>query len=113
MPRLSVRQLFDDRRERLGLAWAAGRAGESREFTGDALRKPGIGLIAHLNLIHPQLAQVLGPREVEYLGKLEGAVQAQTGAHVGGGETVCAIVGDGAVPPPALVRAADAIGTPL
>jgi HPr kinase/phosphorylase len=113
MPRLSVRQLFKERRERLGLAWAAGRAGESREFTGDALRKPGIGLIAHLNLIHPQLAQVLGPREVEYLAKLEGDAQSQTAAHVVGGETVCVILGDGMVAPPALVRAADAAGTAL
>ena len=36
MPRLSVRQLFDERRERLGLAWAAGEAGAAREFTGES-----------------------------------------------------------------------------
>ena len=113
MPRLSVRQLFEDRHARLGLEWAGGRAGESREFTGDALRRPGVGLIAHLNLIHPQLAQVLGPREVDYLEKLEGAAQAQTVSHVVGGETVCVIVGDGVTPPAALVRAAQAADTPL
>src|SRR3954467_15054360 len=113
MPRLSVRQLFDDRHERLGLAWAAARAGEGREFTGDALRRPGIGLIAHLNLIHPQLAQVLGPREVEYLDKLGGDAQAQTMARVVGGETVCAIVCDGVSPPAALGRAAEDAGTAL
>jgi HPr kinase/phosphorylase len=113
MPRLSVRQLFDDRQERLGLAWAAARRGETREFTGDALRRPGIGLIAHLNLIHPQLAQVLGPREVDYLDKLAGDAQLQTLAHVVGGETVCVIVGDGVAPPAALGRAAESAGTPL
>ena len=74
MPRLSVRQLFDDRRERLGLSWAAGKAGASREFTGEMLRKPGVGLIGHLNLIHPLLAQVIGPRELEYLDKLDRVV---------------------------------------
>ena len=70
MPRLSVRQLFDDRRQRLGLSWAAGESGGEREFTGEMLRKPGVGLIGHLNLIHPLLAQVLGRREVDYIEKL-------------------------------------------
>ena len=64
MPRLSVRQLFEDRRARLGLQWAAGRSGAAREFTGEAVHRPGVGLIGHLNLIHPLLAQVLGPREL-------------------------------------------------
>ena len=116
MPRLSVRQLFDDRGERLGLAWAAGRAGEAREFNGEALRRPGLGLISHLNLIHPQLAQVLGPREVEYLEYLEGLggeAEAQTLSHVVGGETVCVIVCDGATAPAALLRAAQASSTPV
>ena len=67
MPRLSVQRLFDDRRERLGLAWAAGTAGGARELTGEMLHRPGVGLIGHLNLIHPLLVQVMGPREVEYL----------------------------------------------
>ena len=44
MPRLSVQQLFDERHERLGLAWAAGASGAAREFTGEMLRKPGVGL---------------------------------------------------------------------
>ena len=59
MPRLSVQRLFDDRRARLGLAWAAAPEGGGREFTGEMLHRPGVGLIGHLNLIHPLLAQVL------------------------------------------------------
>ena len=49
MPRLSVQRLFDERRERLGLAWAGGRAGAEREFSGEMLRKPGVGLIDKLD----------------------------------------------------------------
>jgi HPr kinase/phosphorylase len=113
MPRLSVQQLFDDRRERLGLAWAAGAAGASREFTGEMVHKPGVGLIGHLNLIHPLLAQVLGPREVEYVEKLSGEVQATTAAHIMGGETVCVLVGDGVKAPRVLLEAAERAGTPL
>ena len=113
MPRLSVQRLFDDRGERLGLAWAAGRAGAAREFTGDMLRRPGVGLIGHLNLIHPLLAQVMGPREVQYLESVEGEAHAQTLDRIVGGDTICVLVGDGVAAPASLVAAADRLGTPL
>src|SRR4249920_3534165 len=113
MPRLSVQQLFDERRERLGLAWAGGMAGGAREFTGEMLHKPGVGLIGHLNLIHPLLAQVMGPREVEYLQKLEPAVRDQTVAHIVGGDTVMVVVCDGMKAPAALLQAAGRTGTPV
>jgi HPr kinase/phosphorylase len=113
MPRLSVQRLFDERRARLALDWVAAPEGGGREFTGDMLHRPGVGLIGHLNLIHPLLAQVLGPREVDYLARLEPAVRAQTCAHIAGGDTVCVIVGDAVVPPRELAQACAAAGTPL
>ena len=113
MPRLSVQQLFDRRRERLGLAWAAGMAGGVREFTGEMLHRPGVGLIGHLNLIHPLLAQVLGPREVEYIAGLEAPVQGPTVERICSADTVCIIVADGAQPPAVLRDTAERTGTPL
>jgi HPr kinase/phosphorylase len=113
MPRLSVQQLFDERRERLGLAWAAGTAGATREFTGEMLHRPGVGLIGHLNLIHPLLAQVMGPREVNYLEGLEAAMRAQTATSIVGGDTVCVIMGDNVRIPAILVDAAERSGTAL
>jgi len=113
MPRLSVQRLFDDRRERLGLSWAAGAPGATREFTGEMVRTPGVGLIGHLNLIHQMLAQVLGPREVEYVEKLSGEVQATTAAHIMGGDTMCVLIGDGLAAPKVLLDAAEKAGTPL
>jgi HPr kinase/phosphorylase len=113
MPRLSVQQLFDERRERLGLAWAAGTAGATREFTGEMLHRPGVGLIGHLNLIHPLLAQVLGPREVDYLEKLQAPMRAQTAARIVDGDTVCIIVGDNVKVPAILAEAAEKSGTAL
>src|SRR6476659_6648212 len=113
MPRLSVQQLFDDRRERLGLAWAAGRSGAAREVTGEMLHKTGVGLIGHLNIIHPLLAQVLGRREVEYLEKLEPGVRKQTVEGICKGDIVAIIVCEGAAPPAALAECADATGLPL
>jgi HPr kinase/phosphorylase len=113
MPRLSVRHLFEGRRERLGLEWVGAPAGAEREFTGEMLRKPGVGLIGHLNLIHPLLAQVLGRREVDYIEKLEPAVRADTVTRICKDETVCAIVCSGIVPPASLVECAARTGTTL
>jgi HPr kinase/phosphorylase len=113
MPRLSVQRLFDERRERLGLAFAAGAAGAVREFTGEMLRKPGVGLIGHLNLIHPLLVQVLGRREVDYIEKLEGATRAQTAQAICGGDTVCILVCDGIAAPSALAQSAERATTAL
>jgi HPr kinase/phosphorylase len=113
MPRLSVQQLFDERRERLGLAWAAGKNGSARDFTGEMLHKPGVGLIGHLNLIHPLLAQVMGRREVDYLERLDPAALAQTAEGICRGDTVAVILADGLAPPRALVECADRAGTPL
>src|SRR5512142_904596 len=103
MPRLSVQRLFDERRERLGLAWAAGAAGAVREFTGEMLAKPGVGLIGHLNLIHPLLAQVLGPREVDYIEDLAPALKGPTVERICSADTtVCVIVADATAVPEAL-----------
>src|SRR5215813_13952125 len=113
MPQLSVQQLFDDRRERLGLEWAAGASGAAREFTGEMLRRPGVGLIGHLNLIHPLLAQVLGRREVEYLQRLDASARAQTAQSVRRDEIVCIIVADGIEAPRELADFAEANGIPL
>ncbi len=113
MPRLSVQLLFEARRERLGLAWAAGAAGREREFSGEILHQPGVGLIGHLNLIHPLLAQVMGRREVDYLERLEPAVREQTAAGICRGETVCVIVCDALKAPPVLAAAAEKAGTAL
>jgi HPr kinase/phosphorylase len=113
MPRLSVQRLFDERRERLGLAWRAGAAGATREFTAEMLHRPGVGLIGHLNLIHPLLVQVMGPREVQYLEQLEAAALPTTLARVCGPDTACVVVADGVGVPATLVQAAEDSGTPL
>ncbi|HLX24233.1 MAG TPA: HPr(Ser) kinase/phosphatase [Usitatibacter sp.] len=113
MPRLSVQHLFDERRDRLGLNWAAGPIGAGREFTGEMLRKPGVGLIGHLNLIHPLLCQVLGRREVDYIETLDAAVRADTVMRICKDETVCVIICSGLKVPASLVECAGRTGTAL
>ena len=113
MPRLSVQRLFDDRSARLRLSWVAGAAGAGREITGEMLTRPGIGIIGHMNLIHPLMVQVVGRREAEYFAGLEAAAREQTAQRLCGGETVCVLVCDGIPAPEVLQRAAERAGTPL
>ncbi len=54
-----------------------------------------------------------GPREVDYLDKLDAAAREQTAERIVGGETICVILGDGIKAPPVLAAAAERAGTPL
>src|SRR6266513_2813261 len=71
MLQISVAQLYDDNREKLGLAWIGGKAGGAtrlwRDSTGVA------ALVGHLNLIHPNRIQVLGDHEIAHLAAFEAA----------------------------------------
>jgi HPr kinase/phosphorylase len=51
----------------LSFEWAAGKGGGSQIITGDAALKPTVGLVGHMNFIHPFRVQVLGPAEFNYL----------------------------------------------
>jgi HPr kinase/phosphorylase len=113
MPRLSIQQLFEGRRERLGLAWVAGASGGNRELTNEMLSRPGVGLIGHLNLIHPLLVQVLGASELEYIASLGEDARASAAERIAGGETLCVIQADGIPPPEELERAAAKAAIPL
>jgi HPr kinase/phosphorylase len=57
--------------------------------------------------------QVLGPRELDYLAKLDPFQRDQTIGHIAGGDTACAIVCDGCEPPARLAEACEKAGTPL
>ncbi|MFO1306318.1 MAG: HPr(Ser) kinase/phosphatase [Burkholderiales bacterium] len=67
MRQVSVQQLFDDNRERLGLHWLGGRQGGNRIMAGDSALKPTVGQVGHMNLIHPFRIQILGAAEGSYL----------------------------------------------
>ncbi len=113
MPRLSVQQLFEDRRERLGLTWAAGSSGSHRELTNEMLSRPGLGLIGHLNLIHPLVVQVLGASEIDYLARLGEVARTETLDRLARGDTLCIVVADGLTVPPDLVAAATRAAIPV
>ena len=113
MPRLSVQQLFDDRREKLQLTWIGGQKGASRELTHEALNRPGVGLVGHLNLIHPILMQALGSSDLEYLATQSAEARNESLHALCTGETLCIFLCDGADAPDFLIEACDRHATPL
>ncbi len=96
---LTVSSLYDGYRARLGLTWVAGRGGAERELRGiqegDARNRSFDSGAGHLNLIHPNRIQVLGPAEAGYLEQLLGESRAEHLRRIFAAEPVCVIVSDG------------------
>lgn len=67
---LNVRDFLQSHGERLGLLWQAGQAGENRLLLNEKA-EVGDPIAGYLNLVKPNQVQVLGPQEVQYLGKLK------------------------------------------
>jgi HPr kinase/phosphorylase len=113
MPRLTIARLFEDNREKLKLAWAAGREGGAKDLNSEVIKGSTKGLIGHLNFIHPNWIQVLGTTEVDYLRNVEPDVCVRTLTEVATRDLACFIVaGTDEVPPP-LESVAEATQTPL
>ena len=87
----SVARLVDDNRARLALEWIAGR--------GHALieRDPSesAATVGHLNTIHPNRVQVLGPHEVQHLHALPDDERDALLESVLGAQPAAVIVADG------------------
>ena len=109
MLQISVARLHEDTRERLGLAWLAGRPGGEafiRRDTGD-----GAALVGHLNLIHPNRIQVLGSHEAAYLGSFDNNAFGQLLANLISARPAAIIVADGIAAHPRQVERANSAGT--
>jgi HPr kinase/phosphorylase len=113
MPQVSIARLFDDNREKLGLEWIAGRDGGAKELNSELTKDANQGLIGHLNFIHPNLIQVLGASEVEYLESLEPTACHQALARVTTRDLACYIIAGTDRSPTSLIATAEATHTPL
>src|SRR5512134_3050777 len=113
MPQLSIARLFEDNEDKLKLAWLAGEGGGAKELDSALTRDSSKGLIGHLNFIHPNLIQVLGASEVEYLDSLDPEHCSSTLANVATRDLACFIVAGVAQAPAPLVAVARQTQTPL
>jgi HPr kinase/phosphorylase len=113
MPQVSVTQLFEDNREKLRLAWIAGRAGGARTLDSEHIRDSTEGLIGHLNLLHPNWIQVLGRTELAHLDALDPMARQTLFTELGASDLACLLVSGGEPVPPPLAQLAETSRTPL
>jgi HPr kinase/phosphorylase len=108
MLQISVAQLYEENREKLGFAWIGGKAGGAQSLRRDTA--DGAALVGHLNLIHPNRIQVLGNHEIAHLaGFGEGELFRMLG-NLFSVHPAAIVVADGAPTDVRLLKAADASG---
>jgi len=113
MPQVSIAQLFEETREKLRLTWVAGRDGASKGIDSELTKDSSKGLVGHLNFIHPNLIQVLGNSEVDYLNGLDAADCREKLRLAATRELACFIVAGANAIPQALIDVAENARTPL
>ena len=111
MLQTSIARLYEDNAARLGLGWVTGRGGEALPVRRDSADTAA--LVGHLNLIHPNRIQVLGPRELAYIDGYSGDASDQVISNLFAAEPAAIILADKLAAPAALLSAAEARNVPL
>jgi len=110
---LNVEALYAVMSKRLGLNWIAGKKGAKRSLLSDRDIATPIPLAGHLNLVRPNLVQVLGEAEIKHLKKLKQQSQDATFTQIFEGSSACLLVADGIDTPKYLSTLADRYELPL
>ncbi|TAN83781.1 MAG: HPr kinase/phosphorylase [Gallionella sp.] len=108
-----MRQLFEDKRERLQLSRVAGADGADRIIDSDEVGASNKELIGHLNLIHPNWVQVFSGTELDYLRNLGAGERDAVFRQIEQNGTTCLIVAGAADIPPELAAFAGQSNIPL
>jgi HPr kinase/phosphorylase len=75
---VEISKLAADNLDRLSLKWVAGLEGGGRILSRDTTTQAHVGLVGHMNFIHPFRVQVVGPAELAYLNTLSITEQGAT-----------------------------------
>jgi len=113
MAQITVAQLHHETRHKLRLKWVAGLEGGDNLLTSDAVTKPSLALIGHLNFVHPNRVQVLGCAEMDYLRSLDTKGLKQAITNLFSTDLAAVVVANNEVPPQDLLAAANKSKTPL
>jgi HPr kinase/phosphorylase len=111
MFQINVARLYEENRDKLQLAWIAGKAGGEKPLQRDSTDAPA--LVGHLNLIHPNRIQVFGAHEASHVGSLDRAASQRMLAELFSAQPAAIIFADGVAADPRLVERAEASGTPV
>lgn len=112
---ISAEALFEEHRQSLRWEWVAGHAHPERRFDEAAVRsaQSAADLVGYLNYIHPYRVQLVGRREVAYLGNAPPDVMERRISRIVTLEPPVLIVADAQVPPDQLVAMCDRADIPL
>ncbi len=112
---ISADVLFEDHREILKWHWVAGLSASERRFDEAAVKeaRSGADVVGHLNYIHPYRVQVLGKREVAYIGNGSAEDTRRRIARIVTLEPPVLIVADNQHAPEALVAMCERAHIPL
>jgi HPr kinase/phosphorylase len=110
MLQISVAQLYEENRDKLGLVPAAGEALEKALIRHDA--EDSAALVGHFNPIHPNRIQVLGPSEVQYFAALNNDAARQAMESLRRAPPAAIVICDGAQLPKPLLSALKEAGIP-
>jgi len=115
---ISAEALFESHRSALHWEWIAGHAHPERRFDEVAVRdaQSSADLVGYLNYIHPYRVQIVGRREVAYLGEVSGVsaeIQERRISRIVTLEPPVLIVADAQVPPDRLVAMCERAEIPL
>lgn len=113
MSKITVDELYRSTRRKLRLSWVAGLDGGGNLLTSQAVGKPSLALIGHLNFVHPNRVQVLGCAEMDYLRSLDTKGLKQAIANLFSTDLAAVVVANGEKPPKPLLTAAERTKTPL
>ena len=113
MSQVNVRQLFEDKQQRLQLSRVAGTDGADRIIDSDEVGASNKGLIGHLNLIHPNWIQVFSEAELNYLRNLNAEERDKAFRQIEQGGTTCLIVAGAHEIPAELIAFAEQSRIPL
>ena len=106
-PTLTISEVFDQKSEELQLRWVAGKEGKDRLLELPNAKYPGMALVGHLSLIHPNRVQVLGETEIRFLEEKTGEERKNSLDKLFSSEATAAVIVSGNEVAPDLVETAD------
>jgi HPr kinase/phosphorylase len=113
MAQVNIQQLFEDKQERLGLTWVGGAKGADRVLDSETVNASKLGLIGHLNVIHPNWVQVLSSIELDYLHALTPSELSVTLTQLEQSHPLCLVIAGETDIPKGLLDFANRTHTPL
>ena len=113
MNRIAAHELFEQLRERLGLRWLGGRAGEKRAVEAAVTLSRRPSLAGYLNIIYPNRVQILGTEELNWLDGLDARLRWETLQKIVNFSPLAMVISKDQPCPADLREAAEDSGTPL